>query len=55
MEKTFIITFDGTEGKDSTFVTTCKRADVACDDALKQFRAIDRFKNVEIVSIERVS
>ena len=54
MEKTFVIRFKGTDGlMDSTFVTTTKIEAVAFDDALSQFRAIERFKNVAITSIER--
>lgn len=51
---TFIIVFKVAEGTDSTFVTSTKRAELAQADALKQFRAIDRFKDVEIEGIEEV-
>lgn len=54
MAATFIITFKVAEGTDSTFVTSTKRTELAKDDALKQFRAIDRFKDVEIEGMEAV-
>lgn len=54
MAATFIILFKTEEGSDSTFVTSTKRAELAESDALNQFRAIDRFKDVEIEGIEAV-
>lgn len=54
MAATFIILFKTAEGSDSTFVTSTKRAELAEADALNQFRAIDRFKDVEIEEIGAV-
>lgn len=54
MATTFIILFKTAEGTDSTFVTSTKRAELAEADALNQFRAIGRFKDVEIEGIEAV-
>lgn len=51
---TFIILFKVADGTDSTFVTSTKKAEFALDDAIKQFKAIERFKDVEIEGIEEV-